>query len=127
MIKSTIETNKAPKAIGPYSQAVSSGGFLFCSGQIPLDPSSGRLIDGSIDVQSRQMLLNLKAVLNAANIELENVVKTTLFLADMNDFSAVNKVYAEFFSCPYPARSAIQVAKLPLGAAVEIEAIAKLN
>lgn len=118
-----ISTDQAPSAIGPYSQAVRIGGFLFASGQIPLTPA-GELVTGSAAEQASQCLDNVKGILSADGLGLEHVVKTTVFLTDMNDFAAVNEVYGSRFSEPYPARSAVAVASLPKGANVEIEVIA---
>ncbi len=123
--KSIIETKNAPAAIGPYSQAVWAGDLLFCSGQIPFDPATGKLVEGSTADQARQALANVKAVLEAAGLGLDNVVKATVFLKDMNDFQAVNEVYASFFQAPYPARSAVEVARLPRDVKVEVEVIAR--
>jgi 2-iminobutanoate/2-iminopropanoate deaminase len=123
-MKQEVKTDKAPKAIGPYSQAIIANGFVFCSGQIPLDPASGELSSGSIEDQARLVLKNLGAVLAAAGSSLDRVVKTTIFLQDMNDFAKVNEVYAGFFKTPYPARATVQVARLPRDAKVEIEAVA---
>ena len=120
-----IQTPKAPSAIGPYSQAIDSGaGIVFVSGQLPIDPATGAFPEGGVKAQTRQSLLNAKALLEAAGLGLGNVVKTTVFLADMADFTAMNEVYAEFFSAPFPARSAVAVKTLPKGALVEIECIA---
>ena len=120
-----IQTEQAPAAIGPYSQAIDSGtGLVFVSGQIPIDPATGTFVPGGIREQTRQILTNAQAILAAAGLGLENVVKTTVFLADMNDFAAMNEVYAQFFAAPYPARSAVAVKTLPKGALVEIECIA---
>ena len=120
-----INTDKAPAAIGPYSQAIDSGkGLIFISGQIPIDPATGAFAEGGIKEQTRQSLLNAQAILNAAGLSLANVVKTTVFLADMGDFAAMNEVYAQFFAEPFPARSAVAVKALPKGALVEIECIA---
>lgn len=120
-----INTDKAPAAIGPYSQAIDSGkGLIFLSGQIPIDPAIGAFAEGGIKEQTRQSLLNAQAILNAAGLSLANVVKTTVFLADMGDFAAMNEVYAQFFAEPFPARSAVAVKALPKGALVEIECIA---
>ena len=127
MTKTKVATAAAPAAIGPYSQAVQAGGFVFCSGQIPLDPESGTLIEGSIEVQTRRVLDNLRAVLEAAGCSTDDVVRTTIFLADLGDFAAVNAIYAEYFSEPYPSRSTVGVASLPRGAKVEIDAIALRN
>jgi len=123
--RKAIATTKAPSAIGPYSQAIeTSGTAVFVSGQTPLDPATGSMVSGEIDAQTRQSLLNVKAVLAAAGAEMKNVVKTTVFITDMNDFTAMNAVYAEFFTETYPARSTVQVSRLPKDARVEIEAIA---
>ncbi len=120
-----IQTEKAPAAIGPYSQAIDSGaGLVFVSGQLPIDPATGAFPEGGVQEQTRQSLTNAKAILEAAGIGLQNVVKTTVFLADMGDFAAMNEVYAQFFSAPFPARSAVAVKTLPKGALVEIECIA---
>lgn len=120
-----ISTEKAPAAIGPYSQAIDSGaGIVFVSGQLPIDPATGAFPEGGVVEQTRQSLTNARAILEAAGLGLENVVKTTVFLADMADFGAMNEVYASFFSAPYPARSAVAVKTLPKGALVEIECIA---
>ncbi|MFZ5988805.1 MAG: RidA family protein [Bacillota bacterium] len=121
-----ISTDKAPAAIGPYSQAVKVGNNVFTSGQIPINPSTGQLVLGSIEEQTRQVLDNLKAVLNAAGVGLENVVKITIFIKNMNDFAAINSVYAEYFKAPYPARSCVEVARLPKDVGIEIEAVAVL-
>jgi 2-iminobutanoate/2-iminopropanoate deaminase len=123
-VKKTVQTDKAPKAIGPYSQAIAAGGFLFCSGQIPLDPATGELVQGTIEDQTRQVLRNLGAVLEAAGSSYDDVVKATVFLQDMNDFSRMNAVYGEFFKAPHPARAAVQAARLPRDVRIEIEAIA---
>lgn len=125
-MKQVIHTDSAPAAIGPYSQAIQIGDLLFVSGQVPIDPSTGAIVEGDIKAQAQQSLNNLKAILNAAGTNMGAVVKTTVFLADMNDFSAMNEVYAQFFQEPFPARSAVQVARLPKDAKVEIEAIAQL-
>ncbi|MCD8289242.1 MAG: RidA family protein [Prevotella sp.] len=119
-----IATEKAPGAIGPYSQAIEAGGFVYASGQLPIDPATGAFPEGGVKAQTRQSLLNAQAILQAAGIDLKNVVKTTVYLADMGDFAAMNEVYAEFFAAPYPARSAIAVKALPKGALVEIECVA---
>ena len=123
-MRDAIATDRAPKAIGPYSQAVRSGGLVFCSGQIPLDPATGVMVQGDIAAQTRQVLQNLGAVLEASGAALETVVKTTVFLADMNDFAAMNAVYATFFTAPAPARSTVQAARLPKDARIEIDVIA---
>ncbi|PLS80072.1 MAG: reactive intermediate/imine deaminase [Chloroflexi bacterium] len=122
--RSVVRTDSAPGAIGPYSQAISTGDLVFCSGQIPLDPATGQVVEGSIADQTRRVLDNLSAVLTAAGTSLDRVVKTTIFLADMNDFAAVNGVYGEYFTDEPPARSTVQVARLPRDVRVEIEAIA---
>jgi 2-iminobutanoate/2-iminopropanoate deaminase len=124
MQRDCISTTDAPGAIGPYSQAVATGNFVFCSGQVPLEPASGALVDGDVRAQTRRALENLSGVLNAAGSSLAQVVKTTVFLVAMSDFAAMNEVYAEFFPGDPPARSTIAVAELPKGARVEIEAIA---
>jgi 2-iminobutanoate/2-iminopropanoate deaminase len=123
-MKQEVKTDKAPKAIGPYSQGLVANGFVFCSGQIAFDPASGELNTGPVEEQARLVLNNLGAVLRAAGSSLDQVVKTTIFLQDMNDFNKVNQVYAEFFKTPFPARATVQVARLPRDAKVEIEAIA---
>ena len=119
-----VNTNKAPKAIGPYSQAIEANGLIITSGQLPIDPATGEFAPGGIKEQTRQSLKNAKAILEEAGIGLGNVMKTTVFLSDMNDFAAMNEVYAEFFSEPFPARSAIAVKTLPKNALVEVECIA---
>jgi 2-iminobutanoate/2-iminopropanoate deaminase len=125
--KQTICTQGAPAAIGPYSQAVVAGNFLFASGQLPIDPDTGTLLDAGIEDRARQVFRNLDAVARAAGCSLAHAVKTTVFLTDLADFKAVNAVYAEFFGQPHPARSAIQVAALPLGSNIEVEAIFTLG
>jgi 2-iminobutanoate/2-iminopropanoate deaminase len=124
MMKTIVATNQAPQAIGPYSQGVKANGFLFLSGQVPLDPVTGQLVYGGVAMQTRQSLANLQAVLAKEGLTLTNVVKTTVFLQDMNDFAEMNKVYAEFFPAEPPVRSTVQVARLPKDASVEIEAVA---
>jgi len=123
-MKNSISTDKAPAAIGPYSQGVKIGNFVFISGQLPIDLETGKFPDFDITSQTTQSLKNLKAVLNEASLEMSDVVKTTVFLKDMDDFKGMNEVYSEFFSEPYPARAAVEVARLPKDAKVEIEAIA---
>ncbi len=123
-MKTAISTDRAPAAIGPYSQAVQAGGFVFCSGQIPLDPATGGVVDGGIEAQTRRVLENLAAVLAAAGTGLDRVVKTTVFLANMGEFAAMNAVYAGFFPTDPPARAAVEVSALPKGVRVEIEAVA---
>ena len=125
MAKIIIATKNAPGAIGPYSQGIRANGFVFASGQIGLDPATGEFVQGGIVEQSRQALLNVKNVLEAAGSGLDKAVKTTVFLKDINDFAAMNAVYSEFFKTDCPARSAVQVAALPKGALVEIEVIAE--
>lgn len=127
MSKQLISTDQAPAAIGPYSQAIQTGGFVFMSGQIPVDPSGGAVVEGSAEVQAVRVLDNLGAVLAAAGLGYEDVVKTTVFLCDMADFAAVNGVYAKYFPQPYPARSTVAVAGLPKDVRVEIEAIAAIK
>lgn len=120
----SIHTDSAPKAIGPYSQAIKVNGMIFCSGQIPLDPATMQIVEGDITAQTERVLTNLTAVLDAAGSSLQKVIKTTVFLADMNDFAAMNAVYAGFFGDAKPARSTVQVARLPRDVKVEIEVIA---
>lgn len=119
-----VETDRAPRAIGPYSQGIASGGLVFTAGQVGLDPATGQLVEGGVEAETRQALANLGAVLLAGGASLASVVKTTVFLADMADFAAMNAVYAEQFEAPFPARSTVAVRALPLGARFEIEAIA---
>ena len=123
-MKKIISTNEAPGAIGPYSQAVRSGNLVFCSGQIPLDPKSGQIVSGDIATQTRRVLDNIAAVLRAAGLTFDNVVKTTVFLADLGDFQAMNEVYGSYFKQVPPTRSTVQVSGLPKGAKIEVEAIA---
>ena len=124
-MKQRINTSNAPAAIGPYSQAIDSGhGLVFVSGQLPIDPATGAFPEGGVQEQTRQSLTNAKAILEAAGLNLGNVVKTTVFLADMGDFAAMNEIYAQFFSEPFPARSAVAVKTLPKGTLVEVECIA---
>jgi 2-iminobutanoate/2-iminopropanoate deaminase len=123
-MKKEIRTDKAPQAIGPYSQAIEADGLIFASGQIAIDPASGELNTGGIEEQTRLVLSNLKAVLEAAGSSMDRVVKCTVFLQDLNDYAAMNAVYGQFFSAPYPARAAVQVARLPKDVKVEIEAMA---
>jgi 2-iminobutanoate/2-iminopropanoate deaminase len=124
MTKTIVATDQAPPAIGPYSQGVKANGFLFLSGQLPLDPVTGQTIYGGVAMKTRQVLTNIKAVLDKEGLTMAQVVKTTVFLHDMEDFAAMNKVYAEFFPADPPARSAVQVVRLPKDALVEIEAVA---
>jgi 2-iminobutanoate/2-iminopropanoate deaminase len=123
-VKEIIATENAPGAIGPYSQAVKTGNMVFCSGQIPIDPATGEFVSDNVAEQTEQVLKNLSAVLAAAGTNLNNVVKTTVFLADMNDFTAMNEVYSKFFSENKPARATVQAARLPKDARVEIECVA---
>ncbi|AIF69036.1 endoribonuclease [Palaeococcus pacificus DY20341] len=125
-MKEIIFTEKAPKPIGPYSQAVKVGNFLFISGQIPINPETGELIQGDIKAQTRQVLENIKAIVEAAGGSLNNIVKVNVYLKDMNDFQAMNEVYAEYFGESKPARAAVEVARLPKDVKIEIEAIAFL-
>ncbi len=129
MQKNVIQTDQAPAAIGPYSQAVSDpqSGFLYCSGQIGLDPSTGQIVEGGVESEFMQVLRNVRAVLEAAGVGPDQVLKTTLFLADMDDFAKVNELYGEFFSEPFPARSAVAVRTLPKGCQVELEIIARCS
>ena len=120
-----ISTKKAPAAIGPYSQAIRVGNLVYTSGQIPIDPATGAFVEGGIREQTRQSLTNVRAILAEAGLAMSDVVKTTVFMADMNDFAEMNGVYAEFFAEPYPARSAVAVKTLPKGALVEIEVVAE--
>lgn len=124
MEKNVLHTDKAPAAIGPYSQAIEVNGFVFASGQIPINPATGEVVEGGIQEQTRQALTNASEVMKAAGLDLSHVVKTTVFMADMNDFAAMNEVYATFFSAPFPARSAVAVKTLPKGVLVEVECIA---
>lgn len=123
-MREIVSTEKAPGAIGPYSQAVKSGGMLFCSGQIPIDPATGEFVEGGVAEQTEQVFKNLIAVLEAGGANLESVVKTTVFLADMNEFAAMNEVYGRYFDSNKPARATVQAARLPRDARVEIECIA---
>ena len=125
-MKEIISTSNAPSAIGPYSQAVKAGNLLFISGQVPLDPATGEVVEGDITVQTHRVLDNVKAILTEAGADFSNVVKTTVFLKDMNDFVPMNRVYAEYYPENCPARSAVQVARLPKDVSVEIETIAVL-
>lgn len=122
-----ISTKKAPAAIGPYSQAIRVGNLVYTSGQIPIDPATGAFVEGGIKEQTRQSLTNVRAILAEAGLAMSDVVKTTVFMADMNDFAEMNGVYAEFFAEPYPARSAVAVKTLPKGALVEIEVVAEVT
>jgi 2-iminobutanoate/2-iminopropanoate deaminase len=124
MKKKVVQTDRAPKAIGPYSQAIQAGNLLFLSGQIPIDPKTGELVEGDIRQQTQQALENIKGLLESQGLSMEDVVKTTIFLKDMGNFNQVNEMYATFFSSFPPARSTVEVAKLPRNAAIEIEAVA---
>lgn len=124
-MKTVIQTNQAPAAVGPYSQAIDCGDFVFCSGQIPLVPETGLMVEGGIEEQARQMFSNIKAVLNAAGLGFENVIKTTVFMTDLSQFGTFNGIYAEYFPGNPPARSCVEVSALPKGALVECEVIAK--
>lgn len=124
MKKKIIISKKAPAAIGPYSSALKIGNLVFASGQLPIDPATGEVVKGEIETQAKKSLENLKAVLEPYSIGLENVVKTTIFIKDMNYFSRINKIYAEYFTSQFPARSCVEVARLPKDAKIEIEAIA---
>jgi 2-iminobutanoate/2-iminopropanoate deaminase len=126
-MKKIISTNEAPGAIGPYSQAVRSGSFLFCSGQIPLDPKSGQIVPGDAATQTRRVMDNVAAILKAEGLTFDHVVKTTIFLTNLGDFQTVNEIYGSYFEQDPPARSTVQVAALPRGANVEIEVIAVVN
>ena len=126
-MKEIISTYKAPAAIGPYSQGVRAGGFLFLSGQIPLDPKTMTVVAGDVAAQTEQALMNMKAVLESQGLDFSDVVKTTVFIKDMNDFGRINEIYAKFFTKDAPARSCVEVARLPKDVLVEIEAIALLK
>jgi 2-iminobutanoate/2-iminopropanoate deaminase len=126
-MKQAVSSPDAPKAIGPYSQAVRAGQLLFVSGQVPLDPATGQLVNGDIAAQTRRVFDNLGAVLKAGGRSFADVVRTTVFLADMNDFAAMNEVYGQYFSEPYPARATVQAARLPKDARVEIDVIASFD
>lgn len=124
MGKQAVLSPDAPAPIGPYSQAVRVGDWLYLSGQIPVDPSTGKLVEGGIHAQTRQVLQNLQAVLTAVNVSLQDVVKVTIYMVDLDSFQEMNEIYAEYFSPPYPARATVQVSALPKGALIEIEAVA---
>ena len=126
-MKQIIQTDRAPQAIGPYSQAIKARGFVYASGQIPIDPTTGQFVDGGIREQTEQVLKNVAAVLEAAGSRLEQIVKTTVFLADMEEFAAMNEVYAKFFTSDPPARATVQAAGLPRNARVEIEVVALVD
>ena len=127
MAKSAVSSPNAPKAIGPYSAALRAGQLLFVSGQVPADPATGALVDGDIAAQTRRVLQNVTTLVEAAGLTLAHVVRTTVFLADMNDFAAMNEVYRTFFAEPYPARSTVQAARLPRDARIEIDAVASYD
>ena len=124
-MKTVIQTNQAPAAVGPYSQAIDCGDFVYCSGQIPLVPETGLMVEGGIEEQAHQMFANIKAVLNAAGLNFENVIKTTVFMTDLSQFTTFNGIYAQYFPSNPPARSCVEVSALPKGALVECEVIAK--
>lgn len=124
-MKKEISTDKAPSAIGPYSQAVEAGNMIFTSGMIPINPATGELVAGTVEEQAEQAISNLKNLLEAAGSSMERVVKTVVFIRDMEDFVKINEIYAKYFTEPYPARSCVQVARLPKDVAIEIEAIAE--
>ena len=125
-MRQAVSSDQAPAAIGPYSQAIKAGSLLFVSGQIPLDPVTGAMVDGDIAAQTHRVFANLKAILEAAGASFDNVVRTTVYLADMNDFGTVNEIYGTYFSSPAPARATVQAARLPKDARVEIDVIATL-
>jgi 2-iminobutanoate/2-iminopropanoate deaminase len=125
-VREAVSTDKAPAAIGPYSQAIRAGQLLFLSGQIPLDPATGNLVDGGIEPQTRQVFRNIGEILKAAGASFDHVVMAGVFLADMNDFAKMNAIYAEYFSAPAPARATVQVARLPKDSLVEIQVVASL-
>ena len=125
-MRQAVSTDQAPAAIGPYSQAVKSGGFLFLSGQIPLDPATGQIVAGGIAPQTRQVFANIGAILQAAGASFDHVVSATVYVADMNDFAAVNEIYATYFTAPAPARATVQVARLPKDSLVEIQVVAAI-
>jgi 2-iminobutanoate/2-iminopropanoate deaminase len=127
MSKRIVRTEEAPQAIGPYSQAVGGGGFVFAAGQLALDPHTGQLVPGDVRIQTKRVMENIKAILESAGSSLANVVKTTVFLRDLNDFGAMNEIYGSYFQEDPPARSTVQVAKLPRDGAVEIEVVALLK
>jgi 2-iminobutanoate/2-iminopropanoate deaminase len=125
-MRTAVSTDGAPKAIGPYSQAIRAGSLLFLSGQIPVDPATGQMVDGDIAQQTHRVFKNLEAILTAAGASFDNVVRTTVYLADMSDFAAMNEVYGTYFSSPAPARATVQAARLPRDARVEIDLIASV-
>jgi 2-iminobutanoate/2-iminopropanoate deaminase len=123
-VRHAVATSLAPKAIGPYSQAIRAGSLLFVSGQVPIDPATGQIVDGDIGAQTRRVFENISEILKAGGATLDHVVRTTVFLADMNDFAAMNEVYAGYFTSPAPARATVQVSRLPRDARIEIDVIA---
>ena len=125
-MRQAVSTSSAPKAIGPYSQAIRAGSLLFVSGQVPIDPATGNLVEGDIAAQTRRVFDNIGAILEAAGASFDHVVRTTVYLADMNDFAVMNEVYGTYFSSPAPARATVQAARLPKDARVEIDVIASL-
>ena len=125
-MRQAVTTGAAPSAIGPYSQAIRAGSLLFVSGQVPIDPATGDLVDGDIAAQTRRVLQNVGAILEAAGVSFDHVVRTTVFLADLEDFEAMNEVYGTFFAPPFPARATVQVARLPRDARIEVDVIASL-
>lgn len=127
MVKEVISTSKAPGAIGPYSQGIKFGNFLFISGQTPLNPETRQIVEGDVQAQARQCLENIKAILEAAGTNLDNVLKTTVFIKDMNSFGKINEIYAQYFTKNQPARSCVEVARLPMDVLVEIEVIAYIE
>lgn len=127
MARSAVSSNDAPKAIGPYSSALRVGSLLFVSGQVPVDPDTGAMVEGTIGDQTRRVLLNMQALVEAAGLTMAHVVRTTVYLADMNDFGAMNDVYRTFFTEPFPARSTVQAARLPRDSRIEIDAIASVD
>ena len=126
-MKKEIKTEKAPKAIGPYSQAIEANGFIFVSGQIPIDPATGEIIKGSIEKQTEQVLKNIKAILEEAGSSLQNIVKSTVYLSNLEDYPKMNEIYSKYIPAPYPARAAFQVARLPKDVGIEIEVIALVS
>ena len=124
-MSTVIHTENAPAAVGPYSQAIDCGEFVFCSGQIPLVPATGLIVEGGIEAQARQMFSNIQAVLNAAGLDFSNVVKTTVFMTDLSQFGTLNGIYAEYFPENPPARSCVEVSRLPMGLSIEVECIAR--
>ena len=127
MARSAVSSNDAPQAIGPYSSALRVGSLLFVSGQVPVDPDTGAMVEGTLGDQTRRVLLNMQALVEAAGLTMAHVVRTTVYLADMNDFGAMNEVYRTFFTEPFPARSTVQAARLPRDSRIEIDAIASVE